>query len=347
MADAEYLPQNEEERKKALMPEQYRVIREKGTEALFSGKLGPVGADGLYHCAACGNPLFAADAKMEHVSSKSDLKKERQEKTAAVLSMFFLVIATIAYSFYEVGNMLFCPYMYKYYYIYTDALGYFGDSSCDTAKSLGANLSILFLVIAVVVALSIVLRRENLRKLFKRFITIFAPIGIIILAYGWLSSFCLMMSCSDGWTPAIRFDVFIILLAIFTLAWNILLPDKYKMLGILLVFITPFILFKLFSALYSIEQRPILSAIYAIEDKNVEMCPTVMKDLEQSCVQQVAVGLRDMQICENLGGSQRVFCVNAVYEQMALDRVDVSLCRGISDPDWDKNCEDRLSYKKL
>jgi len=61
--------------------------------------------------------------------------------------------------------MLFCSYIYKYYYIYTDALGYLGGSSCDTAKSLSANLSILFLVIAVVMALSIVLSRENLRKL--------------------------------------------------------------------------------------------------------------------------------------------------------------------------------------
>ncbi|HEY1037386.1 MAG TPA: peptide-methionine (R)-S-oxide reductase MsrB [Candidatus Paceibacterota bacterium] len=50
--------------KAELSPEQFRVLREKGTEAPFSGKLSP-SADGVYKCAACGNPLFRADAKFE------------------------------------------------------------------------------------------------------------------------------------------------------------------------------------------------------------------------------------------------------------------------------------------
>jgi peptide-methionine (R)-S-oxide reductase len=56
---------NEEELKKKLTPEQYHVLREKGTEAAFTGKHIEPGADGKYHCAVCGAPLFAADAKFE------------------------------------------------------------------------------------------------------------------------------------------------------------------------------------------------------------------------------------------------------------------------------------------
>ena len=50
---------------KKLTLEQYRVMREKGTEAPFSGKLIHPDSDGLYRCAACGNPLFRAEAKFE------------------------------------------------------------------------------------------------------------------------------------------------------------------------------------------------------------------------------------------------------------------------------------------
>ena len=58
-------PQNEEEFKKKLKPEQYKVLRQKGTEAPFSGKLAQPGKDGFYKCAACGNQLFKDDAKFD------------------------------------------------------------------------------------------------------------------------------------------------------------------------------------------------------------------------------------------------------------------------------------------
>jgi peptide-methionine (R)-S-oxide reductase len=54
----------EEEWKKELTPEQYEVLRGKGTEAPFSGKLTEA-KDGIYRCAACGNKLFSADAKFD------------------------------------------------------------------------------------------------------------------------------------------------------------------------------------------------------------------------------------------------------------------------------------------
>lgn len=57
--------QNEEELKKKLTTEQYRVLRQGGTETPFSGKLVHPDKDGVFQCAACGNPLFKADAKFE------------------------------------------------------------------------------------------------------------------------------------------------------------------------------------------------------------------------------------------------------------------------------------------
>jgi peptide-methionine (R)-S-oxide reductase len=51
--------------KKKLTPEQYRVLREKGTEAPFSGKLIKPNAQGFYTCAGCGSPLFRAEAKFD------------------------------------------------------------------------------------------------------------------------------------------------------------------------------------------------------------------------------------------------------------------------------------------
>ncbi len=56
---------NEEQFKEKLTSEQYRVLREKGTEAPFSGKLIHPDKDGFYRCAACGNTLFAADTKFD------------------------------------------------------------------------------------------------------------------------------------------------------------------------------------------------------------------------------------------------------------------------------------------
>lgn len=51
--------------KKKLTPEQYAVLREKGTEAPFSGRLLHEKRSGMYTCAACGNQLFASDAKFD------------------------------------------------------------------------------------------------------------------------------------------------------------------------------------------------------------------------------------------------------------------------------------------
>jgi len=46
-----------------LSPEQYRVLREKGTEAPWTGEYDAVFDPGSYHCAGCGAEVFASDAK--------------------------------------------------------------------------------------------------------------------------------------------------------------------------------------------------------------------------------------------------------------------------------------------
>ncbi len=59
------IPENEEELKKILTPEQYAVLREKGTEAPFTGEYLHENADGTYTCVVCGNLLFSSDAKFD------------------------------------------------------------------------------------------------------------------------------------------------------------------------------------------------------------------------------------------------------------------------------------------
>ncbi len=56
---------SEEQWKKELTEEEYRILREKGTERAFSGKYYNHKEDGVYRCAACGNPLFSSDTKYE------------------------------------------------------------------------------------------------------------------------------------------------------------------------------------------------------------------------------------------------------------------------------------------
>jgi peptide-methionine (R)-S-oxide reductase len=55
----------EQEWREQLTPDQYRVLRQKGTEPPFTGKYTFAKEEGIYRCAACGNELFRSDAKFD------------------------------------------------------------------------------------------------------------------------------------------------------------------------------------------------------------------------------------------------------------------------------------------
>ena len=56
---------SEEEWRRRLTPEEYRVLRQHGTEPPFVGCYVGTKEPGTYVCAACGNPLFESGVKFE------------------------------------------------------------------------------------------------------------------------------------------------------------------------------------------------------------------------------------------------------------------------------------------
>lgn len=66
MADkAEKITKSEDEWRKELTPEQYHILREKGTERAFTGEYAHTKTPGVYRCAACGQKLFDSDTKYD------------------------------------------------------------------------------------------------------------------------------------------------------------------------------------------------------------------------------------------------------------------------------------------
>lgn len=59
------IKKSDSEWRKQLSPEQYRVTRQKGTEAAFTGKYWDEKRGGTYRCVACGQPLFSSDSKFD------------------------------------------------------------------------------------------------------------------------------------------------------------------------------------------------------------------------------------------------------------------------------------------
>lgn len=62
---AEKIVKSEKEWREQLTPEQFRVMRQKGTERPFTGEYYYNKDSGTYHCAACGNELFSSETKYD------------------------------------------------------------------------------------------------------------------------------------------------------------------------------------------------------------------------------------------------------------------------------------------
>ena len=64
-ADNTALPTTEDEWRVRLSPAEFRVLRQAGTEAPWSGEYVSTKTRGVYHCRACGAQLFTSDAKFD------------------------------------------------------------------------------------------------------------------------------------------------------------------------------------------------------------------------------------------------------------------------------------------
>ena len=63
--NAEKIQKAEEQWRQELTAEEYKILREKGTEAPFSGQYVHTKERGIYRCRACGAELFSSDAKFD------------------------------------------------------------------------------------------------------------------------------------------------------------------------------------------------------------------------------------------------------------------------------------------
>ncbi|WP_010136652.1 peptide-methionine (R)-S-oxide reductase MsrB [Ochrovirga pacifica] len=76
----EKVSKSEKEWKEILTPEQYFVLRQKGTERPFTGKLNKHYKKGTYLCAGCQTPLFTSDAKYDSGSGWPSFDKAIKNK---------------------------------------------------------------------------------------------------------------------------------------------------------------------------------------------------------------------------------------------------------------------------
>jgi peptide-methionine (R)-S-oxide reductase len=83
----EKIKKSDEEWRQELSPEEYHILREKGTERAFTGEYYKTKTPGTYLCRACGNELFSSDTKYESGSGwpsfyeplKADAVEEQED----------------------------------------------------------------------------------------------------------------------------------------------------------------------------------------------------------------------------------------------------------------------------
>lgn len=78
--DGQPFTRSDDEWRALLTPEQYRVLREDGTERAFSGEYDGHKASGDYHCAACGLKLFSSKTKFDSGTGWPSFYKPVSEK---------------------------------------------------------------------------------------------------------------------------------------------------------------------------------------------------------------------------------------------------------------------------
>ncbi len=74
---------SDEEWKKTLTPEQYKVMREQGTERAFTGKYWDNHETGTYLCSACGLELFESETKFESGSGWPSFYQPKDKEAVA------------------------------------------------------------------------------------------------------------------------------------------------------------------------------------------------------------------------------------------------------------------------
>ena len=62
---SEKVTKSNEEWRRILTPEQFRITRQKGTEPPFSGEYNNFKGKGIYHCVCCDNELFSSETKFD------------------------------------------------------------------------------------------------------------------------------------------------------------------------------------------------------------------------------------------------------------------------------------------